>query len=223
MQITEKMPNINYYSMGKNKNTRNDDFKVPETTVSNGFGVTDQQILDCYYKICKSYPNVTFKMSDIEAGKNTNGPCIGYKGNSYQQGENFSFPDQCSIRIDVDVIKRMIGDQEYSLDVYGKIQNIISDYKHSVEFGKGQGFEYCYAGLSHEDGRLTRFTGYSHSKVSTDEELMEMWGDGTLPEDDKLSVKMNYEKIINQTKNEMQEIFFSMIEQANHQNVFRKL
>lgn len=74
MQINRRLPNMDYYSAQHSKSTTASDFKVSQPAAKKEFGITDEQILDCYYKICKAYPNVTFKMSDIETACNSSPP-----------------------------------------------------------------------------------------------------------------------------------------------------
>lgn len=215
MQINRRLPNMDYYSAQHSKSTTASDFKVSQPAAKKEFGITDEQILDCYYKICKAYPNVTFKMSDIETACNSSPPSIGYKGSSHQQGENFSVPGQYSIIIDVGVLKQMVGNESYIEDVYGTIKNILANYKQTAQSGKSQGFEYCHAELRHENGRLSTNWALHQSKASTDEELKELWKDCPGQEKISLPTKLYYEKIINSAKNNMQDTFFSMIDQAN--------
>lgn len=215
MQITGTIPkNSNFFTAVKSKPDVQD-FNIPEETERKSFGVSDKQILDCYEKICKAYPSVAFKMSDIETGKNGSAPYyIGYKGDSHQRGDNYSCPGQCSIQIDVEVLRRMAEDEEYSAQVYGTIQNAVLDYQGWAKQGENEGFEYCYMGISHEDGRLTRFVGFSHFKASTDEEIREMWKDAFISDDSLSEVKISYEKLLNKTRNEMQETFFAIFDEA---------
>ena len=171
------------------------------------------QMIAYYKKLCQDFPQVTFKLSDIEGAKKSTLPYhIGYKGNSYQQGENFSSPNQCSIDIDVSVIRKMMADPEYERQLRGTIQNKIMDFPTYVQWAQKEGYGYCYVGLSDEGGKLVEYMGFSHDRVSTDEEMREIWKDNALVGDDW--VKESCDKLLNNTKNQMQEAFFAMFDQA---------
>lgn len=185
---------------------------------------TDSQIISYYKNLCRDFPDITFKMADIEAAKRGSAQYyIGYKGNSYQQGDNFSCPGQCSIQIDVNVIRKMMTDPEYEFSVRGRISNMISDYSRYEQWAREEGYGYCYVGLRDgEDGKLEEFIGFSQSQVSTDEEIRKKCNDDSSAGDGTgEGLRIRYEewinkKMVNNTKNQMQEALFSMFEAAQH-------
>ncbi len=216
MQITETLPGVSSYFGTKGIKTGKDaeEFQVSESANSRTAMPSDSQIVSYYKKLCEDYPDVTFKMSDLQTPASYH---IGYKGDSHQQGENFSCPDRCSIQIDVSVIKKMMADEDFEAQIKGTIGNIIMDYPRYVQWAKRDGCEYCYYGLSTENGKLTEFIGESRVRASTDEELREMWKDELAAEDNaSKEIKISYEKLINSAKNQMQETFFSMFDKAQY-------
>ncbi len=216
MQITETLPGVSSYFGTKGIKTGKDaeEFQVSESANSRTAIPSDSQIVSYYKKLCEDYPDVTFKMSDLQT------PALfhmGYKGDSHQQGENFSCPDRCSIQIDVSVIKKMMADEDFEAQIKGTIGNIIMDYPRYIQWAKRDGCGYCYYGLSTENGKLTEFIGESRVRASTDEELREMWKDELAAEDNaSKEIKISYEKLINSAKNQMQETFFSMFDKAQY-------
>lgn len=216
MQISQALPGVSSYFGTKGIKTGKDaeEFQVSESASVRTTMPSDSQIVSYYKKLCEAYPDVTFKMSDLQT------PALfhmGYKGDSHQQGENFSCPDRCSIQIDVNVIKKMMADEDFEVQIKGTIGNIINDYPRYVQWAKKDGCEYCYYGLSMENGKLTEFIGESIIRASTDEELREMWKDELAAEDSEAKeIKISYEKLINNAKNQMQETFFSMFDKAQY-------
>ena len=216
MQITETLPGVGSYFGTKGIKTGKDaeEFQVSESTNSRTAMPSENQIISYYTKLCEAYPDVTFKMSDLQTPASYH---IGYKGDSHQQGENFSCPDRCSIQIDVSVIKKMMADEDFEAQIKGTIGNIIMDYPRYIQWAKRDGCGYCYYGLSTENGKLTEFIGESRVRASTDEELREMWKDELAAEDNaSKEIKISYEKLINSAKNQMQETFFSMFDKAQY-------
>lgn len=216
MQITETLPGVSSYFGTKGIKTGKDaeEFQVSESASSRTTKSSDSQIVSYYKKLCEAYPDITFRMSDYNAPGSYN---IGYKGDSHQQGENYSCPDRCSIQIDVNVIKKMMADEDFEFRVKGRIANLITDYPVYVQWAKMDGYDYCYYGLYNDNGKLGEFIGYSCSQVPTDEELREMWKDELAAEDNaSKEIKISYEKLINSAKNQMQETFFSMFDKAQY-------
>ena len=66
--------------------------------------------------------------------------------------------------------------------------------------------------LSDDGGKFVEYIGFSHYWVSTDEEMREIWKDNALVGDDW--VKESCDKLLNNTKNQMQEAFFAMFDPA---------
>lgn len=234
MQILDELPGFSSFSGisgdGNKKNVK--DFHVSASTDKKSTPPTDSQIISYYKNLCKDYPNVTFKIADIEAAKRGNAQYyIGYKGNSYQQGNNFSCPGQCSIQIDVGVIRKMMTDPEYESSVRGNLQNLIAEYSQFEQWGRQDGYGYCYVDLRNDEtGKVTHSIGFSHSKASTDEEIRKMWnGDSETGDNTGKELRISYEqwinkKIIDNSKNHMQEAIFSMFEASQHHrnNLFNK-
>lgn len=218
MQITNGLSETSFSSeIYENRNKKNITLQAPTSTNKASKMPTDSQIISYYKNLCKDFQNITFKMSDYETGKKNSSLYIGYKGNSYQQGNNFSSPGQCSIQIDVAVIRNMMTNPEYELQVRGRIQNIVSfDYSQFEQWAQHDGCEYCYVGLMDENGKLTECIGFAESRIPTDEELRELWANKTITPNRTKEVKIDYEKLINNVKNEMQETFFSMFDEAQH-------
>ena len=60
--------------------------------------------LGYYYKLCKEFPNISFRLDDRETAlKDTSKIWLGYNGSMNQVGDNFGGIGQCSISLDISV------------------------------------------------------------------------------------------------------------------------
>lgn len=69
-----------------------------------------------YQDLCAEYSGITFRLED----KTKPDSEIGYKNSLHQIGNSFGEPGQCSISIDISVIRQMQQDPEYAEKVRGE-------------------------------------------------------------------------------------------------------
>lgn len=126
--------------------------------------------LQTYQALCKQFPNISFRLTDRSEQYGF------YENGFHQKGKNFGGHGQCSIDIDIEVIRRMQSDEDYALRVQGSIERIERNYAEYEAEGNADGYQYTCASLSHEDGRLVTSITHSMQPFSTEEEIKEKWG-----------------------------------------------
>lgn len=95
-------------------------------------------VLDYYNSLCKEFPDISFRLDDENSIDKT--PYhLGYNNSMNQRGSNFSNPRQCSIQIDVAVIRHMQADPKYADQIIGAIKNTKMDYDIFVRIGRSEG------------------------------------------------------------------------------------
>ncbi|SDI52933.1 hypothetical protein SAMN05421493_11735 [Pseudobutyrivibrio sp. 49] len=158
-----------------------------------------------YYKdLCSKYPHISFRLEDYATGANVSGCFLGYNNSMNQVGENFGEMGQCSIQIDVSVIKKMMQDQQYAENVHGWIQSFEQNYgSHATDVTSHGNSNFCFTiddfGEGIQTGRLC-----ANSSFSTEEEVKRMWAN----EDYQKSVGQLFEK----QKADLIDIYLKMTE-----------
>ena len=91
--------------------------------------VNTDEPLDYYNEFVKMYPDISFRLSDVEEGmKHMSEPYYGYNNHTNQVGSNFGEPNQISVRIDVAVIRRMMKDKDYAKKVYSQMNDFQENF-----------------------------------------------------------------------------------------------
>lgn len=101
---------------------------------------------------------------------------FGYKGSMHQIGDNYGEYKQCSISIDVSVIKNMMNDSRYEKRVKDLITLAQQNQKNDVAYGVKEGWSYMEYNIMEGDNAKPEVNiGYSQTHYSTDEELKALW------------------------------------------------
>jgi len=165
-------------------------------------------ILDYYHDLCKKYPNVSFRLEDLETGSKmpSEPPYLGYNNSFNQIGDNFGNPGQCSITIDKKVIENMQKDTVYKEIVYSYIENLEAQQVGYQQYATQEGMS-CFAHiLEDNNGVLAPSTTYAHSAFSTEEEVRKIW---------KMEASnKEIAKTLEQLKDDMIDTYLAMIEQS---------
>lgn len=160
-----------------------------KNTVSQSFGTdfamkvtaegTTNDPLEYYRNLAKEFPEVSFRLGDRENGFLPGHPnvCIGYNNSMNQIGENFGEPGQCSIDIDVAVIRKMQSDPDYELRIKSLIRNSVHNYPVYETWAKQEDYGYTSVNIEEEDGEPVRSVCLSRMAYSTEEEVRRMWGE----------------------------------------------
>ena len=91
--------------------------------------VNTDEPLDYYNEFVKMYPDISFRLSDVEEGmKHMSEPYYGYNNHMNQVGSNFGEPDQISVEIDVAVIRRMMKDADYAKQVHRQMHDFQENF-----------------------------------------------------------------------------------------------
>jgi len=165
--------------------------------------------LDFYKNLCKDFPDISFRLSDNAEAEKTqylNSPYLGYNNSMNQIGENFGGCGQCSISLDIAVVRKMQTDDEYCFIVRGMIDNIRREYAGLEESTKADGFMYTSASIEDDKGRPQRIITESNAPYSTEEQIRQMWS--TQKENDK------YSKVVTGVKNDLFETFLEMTDKS---------
>ena len=157
----------NTYNMIQQTKTQNVSFEVKQNSSAD-------PILEYYHNLCEQYPGITFRLWDMETSAQTEGRSIGYKNSLHQVGDNYGANGQCSITIEINVIKRMMEDPAYeneAKDWIEESQRCYSQYELST---KACGMKYTDVSLQDDNGRILHGVGHYPRRFSTEEELLAM-------------------------------------------------
>ena len=166
MNISNITSNTNIYELSKSSSTKNTSFNVQTST---------DPVLDYYNTLCAQYPNVTFRLDDMETASNQSDVYLGYNNSMNQVGSNFGAVGQCSIRIDASVIRHMMSDARYENQVKDEINYTIDHYASYEDDTKACDMQYTSVCFEDTNGTFTPSIARSHMSYSTEEEVRAMW------------------------------------------------
>ena len=192
MKISGVNSCINAYSIVKQTKIENADFEIKKEQSSNSIQdyneaaktgsvdsvqqSTSDPILDYYHQLCSQYPDVTFRLDDVETGRQR-GRGLGYKDSMNQVGDNFGSVGQCSISIDVKVIEHMMEDSKYAAVAGVWIEESIKNYSLYEEDTQMSGMKYTSVQIEDDNGRAVPSVMSSNLPYSTDEEVRAIWAE----------------------------------------------
>jgi len=161
--------------------------------------------LDYYYEFVKQYPDVSFRLVDKEdSEKHPDGPYYGYKGHMNQVGDNFSYPSQVSVEIDVAVIRRMMEDENYAKRVHSEMHNSIDNYSSCRQSSLTDGCtNFCVTLEVGDDGLLVG-TKAAPYPFFTEEQRRALWAMYDTSDN-------KYLKMLAQRRDELEEDFMKMV------------
>lgn len=169
---------------------------------------SDQDSLTYYYQLCQEFPDITFRLGDQNEGlKNINQPYLGYRGHMNQVGNNFGKMGQCSISLDISVIRKMQTDPSYEEEVKGMIQNSKEWYAQTQQDALEQGYSSTAVYFDDTKGRLQRSVMQTNMQFSTEDEINKMW------KQDVFSQKMQIK--FNRTNDKLLDTYLQMLEEAD--------
>ena len=148
-------------------------FKITSQSSSSG-----DAVLDYYHNLCSKFPDISFRLSDMEESlkhMNDRRPYIGYNDSLNQVGDNYSEMGQVSIDIDAAVIRKMQNNPDFEEEVLAAIENCEKNYGQYQQEAIRNGMPYTDHHLTLDGDRLQESQGYFSSRYSTEEELRRMW------------------------------------------------
>ncbi len=150
-----------------------------------------QSPMEYYQGLCREFQGVTFRLGDKAAQESSGGSALGYGGSMNQIGEGFGSPGQCSIQVDISVLRKMQQDPEYEKQVKGIIQDAKDTY--SVYENQAGRDGYLYTCVEIEDGGARPQRALVNSKMpfSTEEEIRELWEN----ESAQSQIKINFQTV----------------------------
>ncbi len=182
---------------------------IPKTETSFGIQAENspkpQSPMEYYQALCREFQGVTFRLGNKAAQKASGGSVLGYGGSMNQMGESFGSPGQCSIQIDISVLKKMQQDPEYEKHVKGTIQDARDTYSMYESQAGRDGYPYVCVEI--EDGGARPQMSLVNSKMpfSTEEEIKEM----REQESAQSQIKINFQNI----KDSLLEQYLNAIEE----------
>ena len=148
-------------------------FKITSQSSSSG-----DAVLDYYHNLCSKFPDISFRLSDMEESlkhMNDRRPYFGYNDSLNQVGDNYSEMGQVSIDIDAAVIRKMQSNPDFEEEVLAAIENCEKNYGQYQQEAIRNGMPYTDHHLTLDGDRLQESQGYFSSRYSTEEELRRMW------------------------------------------------
>ncbi|MBE5912887.1 MAG: hypothetical protein E7274_02370 [Pseudobutyrivibrio ruminis] len=188
--------------------TRKTSSQVTSSFLTNSSSDDSDSILDYYHDLCKKYPNISFRLEDIQTRSKmpSEPPYLGYNNSFNQIGDNFGNPGQCSITIDKKVIENMQKDTVYKEIVYSYIENLEAQQVGYLQHASQEGMS-CFAHvLEDNNGVLAPSTKYVHDAFSTEEDIRKIWNTGVSNKE--------IVKTLEQLKDDMFDTYLAMLEQS---------
>lgn len=148
-------------------------FKITSQSSSSG-----DAVLDYYHNLCSKFPDISFRLSDMEESlkhMNDRRPYFGYNDSLNQVGDNYSEMGQVSIDIDAAIIRKMQNNPDFEEEVLAAIENCEKNYGQYQQEAIRNGMPYTDHHLTLDGDRLQESQGYFSSRYSTEEELRRMW------------------------------------------------
>ncbi len=163
--------------------------------------------LTYYKKLCSEYSDVTFRLDDMsEAFKNPDKLTLGYNGSMNQVGNNFGGKGNCSISIDIAVIKRMQSDPQYEQRIKGMIEDSKRRYSEFESDALKDGYQYVSVTIEDNNGQPQRGVAQSNYPYSTEDEVKCMWNSG--------EYYQRTVRLVEDIKSEAADIFFNMYDES---------
>ena len=177
-----------------------------------------QDPLEYYKELCSEFPDITFRLEDYEEHeRNPQKIILGYQDSFNQVGNNFSDLNQCSIEIDVSVIRHMQKDPRYAQEVRGVIESTRREYSTFARWTLEEGMDHCERILKDGGNHVITELQMHRGKASTEDEVRSMWN---MPGASKtLSDKSIKRKLDNIQKN----MFDSFMEMTQSHNKYAYL
>lgn len=159
-----------------------------------------------YYKQwCSEYPDISFRLTDYENGTNAKGYNLGYNNSMNQVGNNFGELYQCSVEIDISVIRKMMNDPTFESNTKNYFQSLIEQvYPQFQATAVRDGMSNMCMSIGLDGDGLDIGATYTHCHFSTEEEVKRMWAD----EEYQKTVGQIFEK----QKADLMDIYLKMTE-----------
>ena len=199
----------NMYNMARNVQTRtsNDNKFLMRSTKAGDITqkVQTEEPLDYYYEFVKRYPDISFRLTDNEdAAKHPDGPNYGYKGHMNQVGSNFGDANQISVDIDVEVIRRMMKDDEYAKQVDYKMRDFQENFASWKQLGLSGGDTNFYMFMEVGKSGLVCGVQSAPHPIFTEEQRRALWAMYDTSDN-------RYLKMLAQRRDELEEDFMKMV------------
>ena len=202
---------ISYYGYGTTSGVKSTT-KTENASLNENLCQAPDDVLAYYQNLCKEFAGVSFRLDDVnEAAKHNGSPYLGYNNSFNQVGNNFGHSGQCSITLDVSVIKKMQEDPRYEQSVKGMIENTKTRYSEFETDALKDGYQYVSVSIEDNGGKPQRAIAQSNVPCSTEDEVRSMWNSG--------EYSSRIVSIVDDLKSEAADIFFKMYDESRSSRV----
>ena len=202
---------ISYYGYGTTSGVKSTT-KTENASLNESLCQAPDDVLAYYQNLCKEFAGVSFRLDDVnEAAKHNGSPYLGYNNSFNQVGNNFGHSGQCSITLDVSVIKKMQEDPRYEQSVKGMIENTKTRYSEFETDALKDGYQYVSVSIEDNGGKPQRAIAQSNVPCSTEDEVRSMWNSG--------EYSSRIVSIVDDLKSEAADIFFKMYDESRSSRV----
>ena len=202
---------ISYYGYGTTSGVKSTT-KTENASLNESLCQAPDDVLAYYQNLCKEFAGVSFRLDDVnEAAKHNGSPYLGYNNSFNQVGNNFGHSGQCSITLDVSVIKKMQKDPRYEQSVKGMIENTKTRYSEFETDALKDGYQYVCVSIEDNGGKPQRAIAQSNVPCSTEDEVRSMWNSG--------EYSSRIVSIVDDLKSEAADIFFKMYDESRSNRV----
>ncbi len=167
-------------------------------------GFTTSNARDCnadaytlYNSICKKYPNVSFRIEEMEYDHSQ-------KVDFHQSKKGFGNPGTVSIAIERNLLEHAASDKELAKRLIGSIDTMIYNYDNLTPCDEYPNMRYRAMSVTECSGELQWETTYCSSPFSTDQEINRQ------REEYSVIDKQKYQSIIQKAKQETLERLFEV-------------
>ena len=204
---------ISYYGYGTTSGVKSTT-KTENASLNESLCQAPDDVLAYYQNLCKEFAGVSFRLDDVnEAAKHNGSPYLGYNNSFNQVGNNFGHSGQCSITLDVSVIKKMQEDPRYEQSVKGMIENTKTRYSEFETDALKDGYQYVSVSIEDNGGKPQRAIAQSNVPCSTEDEVRSMWN--------SVEYSSRIVSIVDDLKSEAADIFFKMYDESRSNRVVK--
>ncbi len=133
-------------------------------------GKTYANELELYMDLCKDYPNVSFRIDDLNGTNN-----ISSEFSFHQTKDGFSQPGIPSITLDKNLLIKALNDKKFEKSLRGYLKTVVYNYENITRRDLNDP-PYCAVDILECDGHFQTGVTRAYSQFSTDEQIRQQAG-----------------------------------------------
>ena len=126
--------------------------------------------LELYMDLCKDYPNVSFRIDDLNGTNN-----ISSDFSFHQTKDGFSQPGVPSITLDKNLLIKALNDKKFEKSLRGYLKTVVYNYENITRRDLNDP-PYCAVDILECDGHFQTGVTRAYSQFSTDEQIRQQAG-----------------------------------------------